>query len=259
MPSFRIEDLHELIKTTHESQNNWRKSNWEKTLKDHNDELENLLKKINTLNLWSNKLQRIKPAEKLIPEIFIDTYMSLHLACFGLYKYAHMCLRSGSETVLRLVFFSTHPVEFEWWSEGSEWYIEGSKKTEVWGPGYEYFTQLRNIKEFDRLCDTNKKILSTSGSGIRGIHKKLSKFIHSGAGYLQTRVDRLSPEYNLQKFKIWIETAKKIQEYINIILILGFPEEFKDLRTSERKEIIDIGIEDDHYIEKLNEMGFNAD
>lgn len=259
MPSFRIEDLPDLIKTTHESQDNWRKSNWEKTLHDHKDELENLLKRINILNTWSNKLQGIKPAGKLIPEIFIDVYMSLHLACFGLYKYANMGLRSELETVLRLVFFSTHPVEFEWWNEGSEWYIEGSKQTEVWGSGYEYFNQLKNIKEFDKLCNTNKKILSTKNTGIRGIHRKLSKFIHSGAGYLQTKTDRLSPEYNLGKFKIWIETAKKIQECINIILILGFPDEFKELRKSERKEIIETGIEDAHYIEKLNEMGFNAD
>jgi len=258
MSSFRIEDLPDLLKTTHESQDNWRKSNWEKTLKDHNDELENLLKKIDILNTWSNKLQGSKPAEKLIPEIFIDAYMSLHLACFGLYKYAHMCLRSESETVLRLVFFSTHPIEFEWWNEGNEWYIEGNKQTDVWGPGYEYFNQLKSIKDFDKLCDADKKLFSTKKTGIRGIHKKLSKFIHSGAGYLQTRVDRLSPEYDLEKFKIWIDTAKKIQEYINITLILGFPEKFKELRRSERREIIQ-GIEDTHYIEKLNEMGFNAD
>lgn len=259
MPAFNPNNLPELLKTTHESQENWRKNNWEKTLQDHKDELENLLKRINVLHIWSNKLQNIKPAEKLIPEIFIDAYMSLHLASFGLYKYTHMSLRSELETVMRLVFFSTHPIEYEWWEEGSEWYLEGSRQTEVWGPGYEYFNQLKNIKEFDKLCSTNKKILSNSGTGIRGIHRKLSKFIHSGAGYLQTRTDRLSPEYNLGKFKIWLETAKKIQGYINIILILGFSEEFKALSKSDRKKIFEIGIEDTDYISVLNRLGFNAD
>jgi hypothetical protein len=253
MSPFKVRDLPQWIKTTHESQNHWRKKNWENTLNKHKDELESLLKKINTLNKWSNKLQGNKSSVQLIPEIFIDGYTSLHFACFGLYKYAHICLRSEIETALRLVFFFQHPIEYEWWCNGNRWFLETLHQTDVWGRGYVYFEQLNNIKKFNSLCDKDKQLLSE----ITKIHKELSKSIHSGAGYLQSRSDRISPEYSLEKYNIWIQTIFRVQTYINTLFILGFSEEFKEMGKSDRKEILQIGVGDVHYIDKLNEMDFN--
>lgn len=257
MSPFKINDLPEWIKKTHQSQNNWRSKNWEKTLSDHKDELEDVLRKINILNIWSNQLHVNQSAEQLIPEIFIDAYMSLHMACFGLYKYAHACLRSQIETSLRLVYFYKHPVEYKWWCEGSRWYIESLQQTDVWGKGYVYFQYLKNINEFDNLCDDNHKLINTK-MGIPRIHRELSKFIHSGAGYLQSRSDRISPEYNEEKFRTWLERIKKIQTFINILFILCFSEEFTTMGISDRRNIFNIGIEDTYYIPKLDGMGFNA-
>lgn len=249
---FRVTDLPTETKTTHESQNKWRSKNWRKTLNVHKQDIEELLKKISLFDIWLNKLQHDDVAMKLIPEIFMDAYISIHFAGYGLYKYAHMCLRSELETAMRLVFFSTHPVEFSWWSDGNEWYRD-NVTGDVWGRGYLYFEQLDNIKEFEKSCDDNKKLFGGKKVGIRGVYKTLSKFIHSGAGHFQTRVDRVSPKYDSDEFEEWNKIYEKVQTYILMILALGFADKFKAMTNTQRNKILDIGM-DAYYEEKLKRI-----
>ena len=247
MTTFWVTGLPTETKTTHESQNKWRRKNWERTLKEHKQDIEVLLKKISLFDIWSNKLQHNDVAVKLIPEIFMDAYISIHFAGYGLYKYAHMCLRSELETALRLVFFSTHEVEFNLWSKGKEWYREKYNWPDVWGRGYAYFTLLDVIREFEELCDDNKELFGDKGKGaISRVHKELSKFIHSGAGHFQTRADRVSPKYDPNEFSGWHETYEKVQTYIHIILTLGLANKFKDMTPTQRNKILDIGM-DSYY------------
>jgi hypothetical protein len=230
----------------HESQKKWRNENWNETMREHKNEVEKLLQKISIFDIWSNVLQDDEVAKTLIPEIFMDAYVSVHLAGYGLYKYAHVCLRSELETTLRLVFFSTHKVEFKWWAEGNEWYKE-NVTGDVWGRGFLYFEQLDNVKKFEKSCDANRKLFGGKKVGIRGTYKTLSKFIHSGAGHFQTKPDRVSPKYKLDEFRKWTKTFKEVQEYINILLALGFSKEFKKLSKANCKKIERIGIESPYY------------
>lgn len=250
MTSLRIRDLSTETKKMHESQNNWRRRSWTKTLKDNEDKIEKLITKINLFDIWSNKLQGVPAAKILIPEIFMDAYISIHFAGYALYKYAHMCLRSELETALRLVYFSTHEVEFSWWSKGSEWYREKLNWPDVWGRGYRYFGQLDEIKEFEKLCEANKKLFSGSEVGVSGTHKELSKFIHSGAGHFQTRGDRVSPKYDSNEFEKWLKTYERVQVYVHVILALGFADKFIDMTSAQRDKILNIGM-DDYYKEKV--------
>lgn len=257
MTAFRVSDLPTETKTIHESQNKWRRENWQKTLKEHKQDIEELLKKISLFDIWVNKLQHSDVAVKLMPEIFMDAYISIHFAGYGLYKYAHMCLRSELETALRLVFFSTHKVEFEWWFEGNEWYREKLNYPDVWGRGYMYFGQIENIKKFEKECDNNEKLFAGDKGGvIREIYKTLSKFIHSGAGHFQTRAERISPKYDSNKFREWYETYEKVQTYIHIILALGFVDKFKAMTDTQRNKILNVGITigmDTYYKEKVEQ------
>jgi len=248
MTKFRVSDLPTETKTTHENQNKWRKKNWQKTLKEHKQDIEKLLKKNSLFDIWSTKLQQNDVAKKLIPEIFMDAYISIHFAGYGLYKYAHMSLRSELETALRLVFFSTHPIEFEWWSDGNEWYRD-NVAGDVWGRGYLYFEQLDNIKEFEKSCEDNKKLFGR----VKKVNKKLSKFIHTSAVHFQTRPDRISPKYDSDKFREWYKTYEKVQTYINIILALGFADKFKDMTNTQRNKILDTGM-DAYYKEKVKRI-----
>lgn len=237
-------NLPELTKAMHESR--WRDRNWDQTIKKHKKEIEKLLQKITVFDIWSNSLQDSEAPRWMVPEIFIDSYMSIHFACFGLYKYAHMCMRSQLETALRVIFFSTHPVEFDWWSKNIEFYRSGLRTKDVWGEGYKYFGQLENIKKFEKKCNKEKRLFE-EGKRVNKIYQKLSKYVHSGPLSFQTRPDIFSPRYRLEKFKNWVKSFKEVQECINVLLVLSFPKEFKGLSKTSREKIRKIGIELPHY------------
>lgn len=246
MPIFKVRDLPELTKSIHKGQAKWRDKNWKKTLSTHSSELEKLLKRISVFSRWRNKLQQSDAAKKLFPEIFIDAFSSVHFACFGLYKYANMCLRSELETTLRLIFFSTHPVEFSWWLKGKSVYRDiYSQANDVWGPGYIYFKNLENIQKFEMNCDKAKQLFS-EGCKLKKMYTTLSQFIHSGAGHFQSRPSGFIPAYELDEFKQWYSRCNEAQTYINILLALTFSEEFKGMTPTSRNAILDVGIGDEY-------------
>lgn len=247
-----IEHLPALTKSMYEVFKNWSDRNWLSTLESHRHKTEELLEKIKIFDIWANALQDSEVARKLIPEIFVDAYMSIHFACMGLYKYAFMCLRSQLETVLRMVFFSTHPVEFQWWLAENEWYRSGLKTRDVWGEGYLYFGNLEHVKKFERQINEEKRLF-VEGKRISKIHKNLSKYVHTSASSFQTTTDTFSPIYKIDEFNRWVTIFKEIQQHTNTILVLGFLENFKMLGNTEKKQIIEKAIEDRDYIEKLKE------
>lgn len=248
-------DLPELTKTMHESQERWRSEIWKQTLDNHKEEIEKILQRISVFDIWSNSLQETEAAKRLIPEIFIDGYISIHFACSGLYKYANICLRSQMETVLRLIYFSTHSVEFDWWCKGNEWYREGLKSRDVWGEGFKYFAQLESIKRFEKKCKKDKRLFQEAQK-INKIYKKLSRYVHTSALAFQTKPQEMliSPKYEIKEFKRWIKSFKEIQEYINILLILSFHREFKKLGQTNRERIRKTGVESSYYRKILEEV-----
>ena len=245
----KISDLPRILRTVHESQEKWREDNWSKTLNKHKGEIESLLENIELFDNWQNVLQNEISAKLLIPEIFSDAWISIHLSCYGLYRYANMCLRSELENVLRLIYFSNHPIEFNWWKSDNDWYRESAKATDVWGSGYNYFSNLENIKRFDRECTETKRLFTGKGN-ISKIHKKLSKYIHGSAGYFQTRTNEFSPKYKKEEFCRWFVTCKKILSYSHILLVLGFLDKFKEITRQDRKKILELGIQN-YYRKKL--------
>lgn len=247
MRSFNIDNLKSPLNEVYETQHEWSDRNWQESLKRHNKELNRLLEKIDLFDIWSNKLQNDKVAKSLIPEIFMDAFMSFHLGCMGLYKYANACLRSELETALRLVYFSTHPVEFGWWCDGSEWYK--GKGKDVWGMGYEYFEQLNTVKDFDKDLPDQKKLFNK----IKKIYQDLSQYVHSGKFGFQTPF-KFSPKYNIQEFKKWFNNYNEIQQYVNIIIALGFEEKFKGMRGNDQSKILRIGLYNRDYKKRLKDI-----
>jgi len=78
--------------------------------------------------------------------------------------------------------------------------------------------------------------------------------VHSGVFSLQTRPDEFSPRYEIQEYKKWTGNFKEIQSYINVLLALGFPEEFKRIGEGSRDRVLQVGIESLHHREKLKEV-----
>jgi hypothetical protein len=239
---FRRASLPELTRKMYDNQKKWQSQIYQKTLAKHVSEIENLLGEMNLFDIWSDCLQRNNVAKKLMPEMYIDAYISVSFACFGFYKYAYMCLRSELETALNLVFFSKHPVEFDWWLGDNDWYKEMTGGSHFWGKGYAYFIKLPNFKRFENKCKENLKLFE----GKRNVgrkYQKLSKFIHSGASFFQTGPERISPEYKIGKFKQWGSEWKNVQNYVNVILAIEFEEDMKGVNIENCKLIINLGVE----------------
>lgn len=244
-----LDELSPEVRGLYETFDSWNKSNWESTLSNHDEEMKNLLDKLNLFSTWTDILSDNDVATKLLPEIFYDSYMAIHFAAMGLYRYANMCLRSELETTLRLVFYSTHPVEFGWWSEGKDLY-EITGKNNVWGNDYNYFKHLENVSEFNLKCKGSEEIFTK----VKESYKKLSSYVHASSRTFQTSPGSISPKYNIGLFKGLKSVFIDIQDYIHIILILTFFNEFKSASQPDQDKIIEYGISNKHYKDKILEF-----
>ena len=244
-----LDNLSPEVRGLYETFDSWNKSNWELTLSKHDEEMKNLLDKLNLFSIWTDTLSEIDAAAKLLPEIFYDAYVAIRFAAMGLYKYANMSLRSELETTLRLVFFSTHPVEFKWWNEGDKIFgITG--KNHVWGDNYNYFIHLEKVSEFISKCDDNENLFTN----VKKSYSTLSSYVHTSSRAFQTSPGSISPRYNIGLFKGLKSEFIKIQDYIHIILILTFFNEFKSGSQSDQGKIIEYGINNEHYNDKILEI-----
>jgi hypothetical protein len=245
MSSFNIERLKSPLKDVFKSHLKWVEANWQETLKRKRKDLYKLLEKTNLFDIWSNNLQDTEVTKHLIPEMFMDAFMSFHFACTGLYKYANVFLRSELETSLRLVYFSTHPIEFEWWCDSNKWY----KGKDVWSEGYGYFLQLKTVKDFDKKLPKEQNLFNK----IKNIYGTLSQYVHSSKSALHTLLE-FSPKYQADEFKKWSANYSAIQQYVNTIIILGFALRFKEMRKREQNKILKIGVYDINYRRSLKDI-----
>ena len=242
-----LNDVSPEVKGLYKTFELWNKSNWESTLSNHDEEMKNLLDKLNLFSIWTDTLSYNDVATKLLPEIFYDSYMAIHFAAMGLYRYANMCLRSELETTLRLVYFSTHPVEFRWWNNGKEPY-EITGKNHVWGSDYNYFIHLEKVSEFNSKC--TEKLFDK----VKKSYKKLSSYVHTSSRAFQTSPGSISPKYEIGFFRGLKSEFIDIQDYIHIILILAFFDEFKSASKRNRDEIIENGINYQPYKNNILEI-----
>lgn len=235
MKRFNINNIPPLTKNMYEGQQRWIERNWKDTLKKHHRRIEAALEIIGIFDSWKEMLNTKYPeaVKGLMPEIYMDSYMSVHFSCMGLYKQAHVCLRAQLENVLRLVYFATHPVEFRWWDIGNDYF----KKKDVWMDDYHYFRQLEEVKEFQKKCaDDESKINLLNHIGR--LYSKLSQYVHSSKLSFQTTPDRFSPKYKKEEFGKWNTNFVDTQGYINTLLVLGFANEFKLARLNMKKRIL---------------------
>ena len=230
-----------------ETFNRWCQTNWESTLINHDIEIKNLFHKSEIFDKWSNiLLSRVIPS-KLSPEIYIDCFMSIHFACMGLYKYAYMSLRSELENVLRLIYFSTHPTEYNWWIKG-----EFNPQRNVWSD-WQYFDKLEYVKIFNKKNQVGESLFQLFQSQISTSYRTLSQSVHTSSASFQTRGIEVTPRYDFSEFKPWKDKFNEIQSYIHVILILSFLTEFNAASPSDQSTIIEKGIDYRDFKPKLQE------
>ncbi len=247
MPNFKISDLPEKTKIMHDTQIKWRKKNWLETLKNHSNDLEDLLALIELFDFWKNRLTRNEASKYLFKEIYSDAYYSIDLAGVGLYKNSYMSLRSEFETAMRLIYYSTHPLEFKLWQRGDEkWIGELLKGPDVWGQNFKYFMYIPEMIEIEEHTPANLKLINGNNPKLRVLYKNLSKHVHSVGPYLQTRFGRLAVKYNIDEYNSWIEMFKEVQKFINILFALCFSDKFKNMPSGESDQILNVAIGTDY-------------
>jgi len=235
MKKFDINKLTEKVKGIYEAQIKWNEKCWRDSLAENGKKIEILLHNLELFDVWERSLKsKFKVVNsKFTPEILMDGYISVHLSCTGLYKQAHASMRLQLESVLRLIYFSQHPIEFGWWIDEDDYF----KKRDVWADGFHYFKKLENYKNFLKKCKAN-------GYGgdffddIANLYSKLSKFVHGGPTSFHTSGGNLSPKYKKNEFNKWLSNFVDLGGKISLILILGFPEEFKAMTKEDQKKIL---------------------
>lgn len=247
MPIFRVSDLPAQTMIMHDAEVKWRKKNWEDSLRNHSNEIEELLSLIALFNIWKNRIPQNESTRYLSKEIYTDAYISIHLASYGLYKNAYMSLRSQFETAIRLIYFSSHHHEFKLWRGGEEGWINTLLKgPDVWGHGFKYFNYIQKVKELEDLGSKRLWLLKGDNPKLIEIYSKLSKHVHSGGPYLQTRTGRLSAKYDYDEFSSWVKMFKDVQMYVNILFALCFPEPFLRMTDLERDQVLNLAIGADY-------------
>ncbi len=175
MPRFKVSNLPEKTHMMHDAESRWRQQSWQNSLNNHAKELEELLTIIDLYGLWKNRWPRNDATKILSNEIYTDAYMSIHLACYGLYKNAYMSLRSQFETALRLAYFSEHSLEFKLWESGDEKWIQLLLKgSDVWGQEFKYFLFVPEIKDLENRVPQNLRLITGDGK-LKTVHSKLSQ------------------------------------------------------------------------------------
>jgi len=235
MAKFNIDKLPPLARNMFESQSKWGEKNWKDTLKLHAREIDALLDDISIFDLWKKTLGEKygKIGQNLLPEIYMDVYVSVHFACMGLYKQSHVCLRAELENALRLMYFAVHPVEYGWWCSGKDFF----KKKDVWAEDYRYFRQLDEVQKFQRVCKQDG-YTEVVFDRVRDLYGKLSQYVHTGPTAFLTTPDRFAPKYREPEFKKWLNAFKETQTCINLILVLGFTDDFRKLALHKKKQIL---------------------
>jgi hypothetical protein len=235
MAKFNFDRLPPLARSMFESQSKWADKNWKDTLKLHSRQINTLLDDMSVLDLWKKTLGDGygKVGQNLLPEIYMDVYVSVHFACMGLYKQSHVCLRAELENAMRLVYFSVHPVEYGWWCSGRDFF----KKRNVWDENYRYFRQLDEVQQFQQACKQDGATVNVFDS-VKRLYGKLSQYVHTGPTAFLTTPDRFAPKYREPEFRKWLSAFRNTQNLINLIFVLGFTEDFRKLALPKKKDIL---------------------
>lgn len=198
------------------------------------DDLYEIYLQILKIRNWKNSLNHLGIVEQdlILNEIFEDVNSSFFLAMFGLYRSAHMHLRSMIELSLQLLYFIHHPIEYKLWQNG-DFVIKFDKLQEY----------LIKNPVFD--TDINDLIIQ-----IFNKWKTFSKHIHAEAPiFFQCEKDiRKTNNYSKKDFGIWKSNYCKTIYLLNKLFLLFFKGDINRIQDSSRNILMEMLSEDDREL-----------
>lgn len=184
------------------------------------DELHTTYRATLVFKNWKISLNSIgvKNLDLIFDELFEDINASYFLALLGLYRSAHMHMRSSIELSLQLLYFFHHPIEYKLWQEGN-FVIKFDKLQE-------YFIKHPNFE-----TDITPLI-----QNIFKNWKTFSKHIHGESPiFFQCEKDvRKTNTFSRKDFGIWKSNFEKNTYYLNKLFLLFFKKDFNRIPEASR-------------------------
>jgi len=172
---------------------------------------------------------KIKDFDLVIDELYEDINSSFFLAIYGLYRSAHMHMRSSIELAMQLLYFLHHPIEYHNWKNGN-FIIKQGKIAE-------YLISHPNF-------DVDVKTLIEN---ITRIWKYFSKHIHGESPiFFQCEKDvRKTNSFSKKDFGIWKTNYLENIYYLNKLFLLFFKNKLNRIPHVSRRILTSLMNTDD--------------
>lgn len=208
---------------------------WEEVLKNISDEdltdtyIGTLLFKNYKISLHNID---IKDFDQILDELFEDINSSFFLAIKGLYRSAHMHLRSSIELTLQLIYFLHHPIEYERW-KGGDFYIKHE-----------------DLQNYIRSHPSISIDIEGLMDNIRKYWKKFSKHIHGESPiFFQCEKDvRKTNSFSVRDYNVWKSNFLKTIYSLNFLLLIFFISEINLFPSISRELLLSILSPDDRNL-----------
>lgn len=172
---------------------------------------------------WKQCLNHIgiSSLDVLLNELHEDINTSFFQSYLGLYRTAHMHLRSLIELSMQMVYFYQHEVEYAQWNEGN--FVI---KHEV----------LSNYLKKHPSYSSSADLIDT----LTTLWKKFSKHIHAEAPmfFQSEKTAHTTKTFSVGDFNIWKDNFLKTTHMTNKLFFLLFKEKILAFPTTERNLLL---------------------
>ena len=200
------------------------KSFWDESLANiSDDDLADIYNATLIYKNWKLSFHNIKlrDFDLIIDEIFEDINSSFFLSLMGLYRSAHMHLRSSIELTLQLIFFIDHPIEYIKWKDG------------------DYVIKQDVLSQYIKSHPLIEIEIDTLMTNITTNWKKFSKHIHgeSPMFFQCEKGVRKTNTFTIADFNIWKQNFTQNVYNLNKLLLIFFKKNL-NLFPSKSRDIL---------------------
>lgn len=158
-------------------------------------------------------------------EIQSDAVASFTEAMLGLYKNAISTCRRILEHSICHIYFSYHPIEYEWW-------MQANYNFEFTGHS-NFVMKMDAYKQLDALIGINSELVRE--------YKSLSKFVHGhGSKYMHSFESSLNFKYEKKMLNIWGSHYRNTCRLSTILIIVNNHDNWYESSQTERDIISNV-------------------
>ena len=211
---------------------------WDNSLNNINeDDLYEIYKQTLIFKNWKDVFHNIglQDFDNLVNELHEDINSSMFMAFLGLYRSAHMHMRSCIELSLQLLYFKDHPIEYYKWKSGN--YTIKHQELSDYIKTHPLFNDMN--KEIGILVD---QITRDWKYFSKHIHGESPRFFQCEKGSSKTN------SFDIGDFNSWKSNYLKCTYKINKLFLLFFKQNINTFPDNNRKLLVSILHADDQKL-----------